>query len=159
MLQAYDLNNLPNDLNTWMMNRFLEPILYIEGGWQYWIQIDFPAWLDVNNPIQYDFRREVAPPELPNIRLDWLLNSQIQNQKATAVEIKAQTHKYSNQKFITDVNSDVQKLNNNALAAYHKLVLAVVIAPEARDILIQQPNNFFEIVNHNNQVSFLVRTW
>ena len=58
-----------------MDQRFLEPIADIEGGWEYWIQIDFPAWLDAYYVKQYDFRREVGGI-MPKARIDWVLNNQ-----------------------------------------------------------------------------------
>lgn len=156
-MQAYNLDALKGDLENWMMNRFLEPILYIEGGWEYWIQIDFPAWLDVEKTTQYDFRREVMGV-LQNARLDWLLNSQVnQTQpipiKPIAVEIKAQTHKYLTSRFIQDVLGDVQKLSNLG-ENYTKLMLVAVIDNSSSDELIYN-HNFKPITQYRDIVSFL----
>jgi hypothetical protein len=71
-MQAYNLDQLPINLNGWMNSRFLKPILNIEGGWEYWMQIDFLAWLDTSTGLQWDFRREVIEN---NVRLDWAVNT------------------------------------------------------------------------------------
>lgn len=151
-MQAYDFNSLATDLQDWMTNRFLEPILNIEGGWEYWVQIDFPVWLDVNNTTQYDFRREVMGV-IQNARLDWLVNSQVNGGKVTAVEIKAQTHKYVNNRFIPDVLSDVQKLSGLG-QNYTKLMLAAVIDPVADSTLTEQ-HGFVPVAQYRDTVKFL----
>jgi hypothetical protein len=155
-MQAYDFNLFPNDLQNWMMTRFLDPILSIEGGWEYWIQIDFPAWLDVNYNTQYDFRREVTGI-LPSGRLDWLVNSQGFGGQLTAVEIKAQTHKYQNTPFVQDVLKDIEKLSALDLS-YTKIMLAAVIDNGAYSILTTQ-YGFAPIAQYNDTVKFLARGW
>lgn len=154
-MQAYDLNSISTDLQNWMTNRFLDPILDIEGGWEYWIQIDFPAWLDVNHSTQYDFRREVTGI-LQRGRLDWLVNSQGFGGHLTAVEIKAQTHKYANNRFIPNVLEDVQKLSGLD-QNYKKIMLAAVIDSVADDTLTAQ-QGFVPIAQYSNTVKFLALT-
>ena len=119
------LKSFGNDLSVWMEHRFQLPILSIEGGWEYWIQIDFPAWLDLYYSKQFDFRREFPYPN-QNYRVDWLVNSEVVGPPRTYVEIKAQTHKYPNKKFISDVQKDYEKLKklDKKIA---KITLAVVI--------------------------------
>ncbi|OON67518.1 hypothetical protein B0919_16945 [Hymenobacter sp. CRA2] len=76
-MQQYHVDALATDIEKRMKTRFLSPILDIEGGWEYWIQIDFPVYLDVFHSTQYDFRREVAHMFGYGGRLDWVLNSQL----------------------------------------------------------------------------------
>ncbi|MEQ6890451.1 hypothetical protein ABE957_17390 [Halomonas sp. CS7] len=154
-LQAYDFSALSTDLQDWMARRFLEPIVNIEGGWEYWVQIDFPAWLDVNNATQYDFRREVTGV-IQNARLDWLVNSQVPGGHVTAVEIKAQTHKYVNSRFLADVLSDVQKLSGLG-RNYNKLMLAAVIDPAVEETLTGQ-HGFVPVAQYGGTVRFLALT-
>ena len=156
MLQAYDFNSFATDLQNWMTNRFLSPILNIEGGWEYWIQIDFPAWLDVNYTTQYDFRREVTGVLPSGGRLDWLVNSQGYGGVLTAVEIKAQTHKYVNNRFISDVLGDVQKLKVLS-QNYNKIMLAAVIDPNVYNVLTGQ-HDFVPIASFSDTVKFLALT-
>lgn len=152
-MHAYDFDKLAHDLDRWMTSRFLPPILDIEGGWEYWVQIDFPAWLDVSDHVQYDFRREVGGV-LPSGRLDWLVNSQGVGGQLTAVEIKAQTHKYLNQRFIADALADVHKLA--ALGGnYNALMLAAAIDPAVVDQLTQR-HGFGLLVTYAQKVAFLV---
>ena len=153
-MEAYDFNSLATDLQNWMTSRFLNPILDIEGGWEYWIQIDFPAWLDIYHKCQYDFRREV-PGVLSNARLDWLVNSQVGGQ-LTAVEIKAQTHKYLDDRFISEVLADVGKL---AVLdhGFHKIMLAAVISPSASARLTAEhlQGRFVPIARFSDTIQFL----
>lgn len=120
-MNPYDLNRLSSDLQDWIQARFIAPIVNIEGGWEYWIQIDFPCWLDVSFGVQFDFRREVSG--IATGRLDWLINDA--GGTRTAVEIKAQTHKYLTAKFLADVQGDIVKLGTVANA--NKLMLAVAV--------------------------------
>lgn len=145
------------DLSKWMTQRFQLPILSIEGGWEYWIQIDFPAWLDLNYSTQFDFRREFRYPD-QNYRVDWLVNSQVSGPSRTYVEIKAQTHKYPNKNFILDVQKDYEKLAklDKKIA---KITLAAVIDQGAFEGL--ERNKFKQIAfwrPRNDKVSFLSRT-
>ncbi len=157
-MQPYDFNGLGPDIQNWMMSRFLEPILYIEGGWEYWIQIDFPAWLDNYHATQFDFRREVTGV-LANARLDWLANSQGDEGQQTAVEIKAQTHKYQTAPFIRDVLADVRKLsglNQN----YEKIMLAAVIDRDTVTALMRRGQGpSFHSIAHIGGVNFLSKSW
>ncbi|MCP5095869.1 MAG: hypothetical protein GY943_09975 [Chloroflexi bacterium] len=154
-MQLYHFDTFPTDLQNWITNRFLEPILNIEGGWEYWIQIDFPAWIDVHYNTQYDFRREVSGV-LPGSRLDWLVNSQVGGEQPTAVEIKAQTHKYLNNRFISDVLADVQKLSGLG-GNYKKIMLAAVTDPTVYNTLTGQ-HGFVPIAQYGNIVSLLALT-
>lgn len=152
MLTIYNFDSLMNDLGTWLDERLLEPILNIEGGWEYWIQIDFPAWLDTHYQTQYDFRREVTGI-LQNGRIDWLVNSQQDPpHPPTAVEIKAQTHKYLQNTFVTDVATDVNKLATLG-ANYNKVMLVATIDGPTYDSLIGQ--NFTELGRYQDKVAFL----
>lgn len=155
-MQPYDFNSLPTDIQNWMGARFLNPILDIEGGWEYWVQIDFPAWLDVTKNAQYDFRREVRNV-LQKGRLDWLVNSQGFGGQQTAVEIKAQTHKYQNSVFLKDVLKDIAKISTLG-QGYTKLMLAAVIDPTIYDVLTQQ-HQFVPIATYSDTVKFLTLTW
>src|SRR5690606_13252116 len=144
----YNINMLPQDLTGWMQQRFLQPIVNIEGGWEYWFQIDFPAWLDFYYKRQFDFRREVIGI-LPNGgRLDWLVNSQGSDRILSAFELKAQTHKYQNDKFVDDVLSDVAKLNKLD-QTYLKVTLAAVIDDNSENALIQK--NFAIIAKYPHE--------
>lgn len=100
------MQNLGGDVYNWLGARLLEPILYIEGGWEYWLQIDFPAWLDVSTGQQYDFRREYT---IENVRLDWMVNETVGG-NVFAVNLKAQTTKYVTSKLVSDVKKDIAKL-------------------------------------------------
>ena len=151
-VQTYNFENFSRDLSAWLRNRLLKPILYVEGGWEYWVQIDFPAWIDIRDNVQYDFRREVSGI-LPNGRLDWLVNQN--SSSPTAIEIKAQTHKYPNSKFVTDVMNDVAKLSTLP-STYQKGVLAAVIDAGAYNSLIQK--GFKELFTLDTEVAFLLYT-
>ena len=100
------MNNLGGDVHNWLGARLLEPILYIEGGWEYWLQIDFPAWLDISTGQQYDFRREYT---IGNVRLDWIVNETVGG-NVFAVNLKAQTTKYVTSKLVSEVKKDIAKL-------------------------------------------------
>lgn len=132
-MSPYNIDDLPKNLTAWLYARLLQPILSIEGGWEYWFQIDFPAWMDTQYKTQYDFRREVT---LPGVRLDWLINSNSMGQVPVAVEIKAQTHKYKNDVFEKDVLDDIEKLKG-LKGNYIKLMLAAVIDDKMKNRLIQ----------------------
>lgn len=151
IMQDYNIfTSFKTDLDQWMKARFLEPILSIEGGWEYWLQIDFPAWLDVTKQNQYDFRREVSGV-VEGSRLDWLLNSQVTGSTPTAVEIKAQTHKYLNTTFISNVKTDVDKLSTLG-DKYNKLMLAAVIDQKLYDEF--EKNTNFELLLNQGTVAF-----
>lgn len=155
-MQPYDIfNSFQTDLQKWMKDRFLAPILNIEGGWEYWLQIDFPAWLDVNYNTQYDFRREVSGV-VGGGRLDWLLNSQVAGSIPTAVEIKAQTHKYLNTRFKSDVKADVDKLSTLG-DQYKKIMLAAVIDNELYKEF-KESQNFELLLQYQDIVAFFVGT-
>ncbi|HMS98175.1 MAG TPA: hypothetical protein PKA12_05490 [Saprospiraceae bacterium] len=132
-MNPYNIDDLPKNLTAWLYARLLQPILYIEGGWEYWFQIDFPAWMDVVDKTQYDFRREVI---LPGVRLDWLINSNSIGQIPVAVEIKAQTHKYKNDVFEKDVMEDIEKLKG-LKGKYEKMMIAAVIDEKMKKRLIE----------------------
>lgn len=155
-MKVYDVNKLGSNLKTWMGQRFLDPILNVEGGWEYWIQIDFPAWLDVYNNQQYDFRREVAGV-VAGGRLDWLINSQISGKKQTAVEIKAQTPKYDSKKFLSDVETDLNKLSTLG-GAYRKIMLTAVTDGALKSELITR-HDFVEMFTYGSSVTFMKRDW
>lgn len=151
-MQAYDFNRIAADIEAWIGERLLEPILYFEGGWEYWVQIDFPAYLDVTHHAQFDFRREVAGI-LPGARLDWLINSQVQPQNPIAVEIKAQTHKYRTADFLRDVQADVDKLQNLP-AQYAARMLAVAVDPNAVAQLVER--GFVALYQYQHEVAFMM---
>ncbi len=148
-MQTYNLTNLPTNLQGWMNTRFLEPILDIEGGWEYWMQIDFPAWLDSSTGQQWDFRREVP---VGNVRLDWAINTTGLGQK-TGVNLKAQTPKYLTNKFLADVAIDVQKLQTLP-NGYNQLMIAAAVDNAAINTLTQT-NGFVPMFQYNNEISFL----
>lgn len=132
-MQPYDIDDFPKNLTDWLYARLLKPILFIEGGWEYWFQIDFPAWVDIKYNVQFDFRREVT---MPGVRLDWLINSNTMGKVPVAVEIKAQTHKYKNDVFEKDVLEDIDKLKQ-LKGNYKKMMLAAVIDEKMKNRLIQ----------------------
>ena len=135
MLQPYLFESqFTDDLSQWMEARFLVPILDQEWGWEYWIQIDFLAWIDSVNRIQYDFRREVSRI-IEGTRLDWLINSNSPAYTPIAVQIKAQTPKYVNSKFIADVKKDIANLQKLP-GKNNKAMLAAVVDGGAETALI-----------------------
>lgn len=122
-MEPYILANLPADFGRWLAARFLKPILNVEGGWEYWIQIDFPSWLDAMTGRTFDFRREYTEGD---VRLDWIVNATL-GTNVTAINIKAQTHKYQTTRLLADVDKDVAKLRQlvgNTVA--RKMIVAVV---------------------------------
>lgn len=130
-MEPYNLLELGTHLEAWKQMRLLAPVLSIEGGWESWLQVDFPVWLDVAFATQYDFRREVQEQ---GKRLDWIINS---TTGRAAVEIKAQTHKFPNSAFLAAVQGDVGKLAQ--LAGFdHKLMLAAVIDDGLKDTLVHE---------------------
>lgn len=145
-MQSYDFDNLPADMQQWMNNRFLNPIAYQNYGWEYWIQIDFIAWLDLHYsqgapaPVQFDFQREIPRG---GVRLDWLANENTAG-PTTALEIKAQTLKRSTADFIQAVQDDVNKLGGVAGMA-NRLMIAGVVSQDAKDELNRM--NFVPLTN------------
>ncbi len=154
-MTGYNVNNLGSNLATWMNQRFLHPILNFEGGWEYWLQIDFPAWIEANSGQQYDFRREVSGV-IAGGRIDWLINSNVSGKKQTAVEIKAQTPKYENNRFLSGVKTDIDKLSN-LTGAYRKIMLAAITDPALRSTLIS--HDFAELFTYQESVAFMKRDW
>jgi hypothetical protein len=135
------------DLQNWIGARFLAPILNIEGGWEYWIQIDFPCWLDVSFGVQFDFRREVAGVATGG-RLDWLINSQGVGGARTAVEIKAQTHKYLTATFLADIQRDINKLQTVGGGTNRLMLAAACDDAAATALTTQQFLNLFYLPNN-----------
>ncbi|HEX2207616.1 MAG TPA: hypothetical protein VHG93_08020 [Longimicrobium sp.] len=142
-MEPYDLDLLRHDLAAWMEARFLEPIAYVEGGWEYWIQIDFVAWLDNEKHTVYDFRREIPAQ---GGRLDWVINSGYP-ESLTAIEIKAQTPKYKTDAFVADVWADVVWLAGLDGFA-HRGMLAAAVDAKAAELL--EGLGFQRIVLVNN---------
>ncbi len=132
------------------------PILNLEGGWEYWVQIDFPPWLDITYNVQFDYRREVTGVLPGGGRLDWLINSQGVGGVLTAIEIKAQTHRYLTAAFVADVRADVAKLQTLG-AGYNRIMLAAVCDANAATILTQQ-DGFAPLVHFaGNAAAFLTK--
>lgn len=132
------------NLKDWINNRFFEQIPFVEGGWEYWIQIDFVAWIDKKSGQQFDFRREVM---LPGIRVDWFVNSNSKDIEInpTAIEIKAQTPKYLKDRFIADVQKDIEKLKMLP-DKYSKIMLAAVIDKSTAEALSELSEIIFRQV-------------
>ncbi|WP_435103597.1 hypothetical protein [Arhodomonas sp. AD133] len=152
-MEPYDITRLPSDLPAWLSDRLLEPILYVEGGWEYWLQIDFPSWLDVKSGMQYDFRREVT---VGSVRLDWLINDNSFNAEHWAVELKAQTHKYPMDRFVRAVKADLDKLSRLDRGAFEPLMVAAAIDETTYDALVTQLG-FTDICQWGSQVAFVWR--
>lgn len=152
MTTAYDVNGLPANLNTWMNQRFLMPILNIEGGWEAWMQIDFPAWLDTTYNQQYDFRREV-PFVNPNGRVDWLINSA--HPPPTGVELKAQTHKYLTSTLLVDVAADVNKLTQWKASGQITYALSIVAAIDPNAVQQLSQRGFVQWFVYQEVVTFM----
>lgn len=122
-MKNYDIRRLGRDMDAWLQARFMSPILNIEGGWEYWIQIDFPCWLDAMADEPFDIRREYVES---GVRLDWMMNATSQ-MNMVAVNIKAQTHKYQTDRLLKDVRADVVKLEGIAdRSIARKMIVAVV---------------------------------
>lgn len=130
-LQRYSIEqDLPTAIPNWMHTRFLKEILDLVGGWEHWIQIDLPAWLDNTSGHQYDFQREATIHGFGKKRFDWLINAQQDPPIIpTVVEIKAQTPRYIDSVFISDVYRDFAKLSELG-DGYKKYVLLAVMSPE-----------------------------
>ena len=159
-MKVYDFQNFEEDLEKWMHTRFLDPILNIEGGWEHWIQIDFPAWLDGEakskdpSAIPYDFRREVSIPS-EHVRLDWLVNSQPNSPVIpTALEIKAQTPKYLNKNFVVNVRRDVTKLLDLDLDCDKIMLIAVI---DDRTSTYFTERGFDTLLVYNDALHFLMK--
>ena len=159
----YEYRNLGTDLSNWLQARFIAPIINIDGGWEYWVQIDFPCWLDSTTGKQFDFRREVAGlyPADPSARADWLINATSDERQAaspvTAVEIKAQTKSYVTSKLLRDVAADVTKLqtlqgrNVNGAAIETRIMLVAICDQSAQQPLVDKG---FVRLTHGNDFSF-----
>ncbi len=132
------LKKFQTDLHGWFKERFLYPILDIEGGWEYWVQIDFPAYIDVSHNCQYNFRREIS---YNGIRVDWLINGETRN--PIAVELKCQTHKYLNRNFLSDVQKDIESLKQWP-HDYHKVSIAATVDPHVAEALKRE--NFIPLL-------------
>jgi len=130
-MQAYDFNRLGADMDRWMNQRFMDPIAYQNYGWEYWIQIDFIAWLDQSYGAQFDFQREIP---WGGSRLDWLANQNSPGTPLTGLEIKAQTIKAKASDFVASVDSDVAKLQAMAGLA-QKMMIVGVVSPEVQQAL------------------------
>lgn len=133
-LAPLDPEYLPGFLARWFPARMLEPILSVEGGWEYWIQIDFPAWLDVDTGQQYDVRREQPGPD--GTRIDWVFNGISGGGPLTACELKAQSRTYTASSFTRAVAVDVAKLQLLSAPYQQRLMIAAVIDQAAYDGLI-----------------------
>lgn len=157
-MTPYDPNRLGTDIPMWMHNRFLQPILSIEGGWEYWLQIDFPAWLDNTYGVQYDFRREVVMRN-PLGRIDWLINATLPGGHSEGVQLKAQTHKYLSNAFVTDVLEDYRKVDQwqRGGEISRGAILAAAIDPGAVDQLVRH-HGFMILSQYRDLVAFLIRT-
>lgn len=154
---AYDATKLVDDLKAWMGQRFQPPILTVEGGWEYWMQIDFPAWLDVSRKQQFDVRREISLPTMR--RLDWVFNSTLSGLQPWAVELKAQTSKYPSAQFVTNALADVAKLATLDAAKYPKrLSIAVTCDDNSYGELVKPANGYVEKFRlADNSAAFLFR--
>lgn len=137
-MEPYDFSHLGADMQNWMEQRFMQPIAFQNFGWEYWIQIDFIAWLDASTGLQYDFQREIVRG---NVRLDWLANANSAG-PLTALEIKAQTLKRSSEAFVADVESDVAKLATVG-GMDNRIMVAGVVSQDAADALVAR--NFVPI--------------
>jgi hypothetical protein len=152
-MQPYDIAHLAKDMKDWLAARFMAPILYVEGGWEYWIQIDFPCWLDTGVAEPYDFRREYA---VDGVRLDWIVNATA-GKKIVAVNIKAQSHKYLTSKLLADVNSDIVKLKSIKDKSIARKMIVAVVDQNAEQALLQEgfkkiydaPDNSFGIMSQD----------
>ncbi|MEL7533413.1 MAG: hypothetical protein AAFN10_19020 [Bacteroidota bacterium] len=132
MPTPYVIQDFNKDLQGWITNRFLPTIPDVEGGWEYWIQIDFIAFIDAIYKIQFDFRREVP---IDGGRLDWLINSNTQDAVPYAVEIKAQTPKYLAAKLLKDVADDIKKLESLG-PKYRRIMLVAIIDQDTQEQLV-----------------------
>lgn len=146
-MNPYDFfAHFTNDLQQWFAARFLPAILNFEGGWEYWMQIDFPAWLDGRDGVQYDFRREISAY---GSRVDWLINSNSTNQVLVAVELKNQTAKTPNGTFVANIKGDIESLAKwpdtyvklSIVAAVDRAVVSDLYGMDYQ--LIASPNNVF----------------
>lgn len=111
-MNSYNPAHLATDLATWMKARFQPATSAVEGGWEYWIQIDFMSWL--NTQAVLDVRREV---QIGASRADLFLNygtgigvAPLPAFPQCWVEIKAQGAKYPNDTFVADVQADIDKM-------------------------------------------------
>jgi hypothetical protein len=149
-VEPYDIERMPADLRAWMDARFLTPILNIEGGWENWMQIDFPTWLDAQTGRQLDIRRE-QPLERPGGRVDWLINGTV------GVELKAQTHKTTRGRFLEGVREDVNKLSRwtDRGELETGIALAAAIDEHTRQALAN--GGFVEWFRYADLVVFMVR--
>ena len=126
------LTNFNDDLQEWMEHRFLNPILIQGDGWESWIQIDFPAYLDTRDEKRYDIRP--GYPITEQNHLAWLINSRIDGQPS-AIEIKAQTYKTPTDIFLQAVKNDVKVLKT---LGGQRIMLCAVADPGAAEKLEQQ---------------------
>ena len=137
-MRSYDFfGRVATDTGNWLTQRFMAPIPWQEWGWEYWWQIEFPAWLDASQGAaegeQYDFRREVTI-EGAGVRVDWLINS-LTTTSPVAVNLKAQTVKSIQSSFLNSVNEDIQKLKRLPKDIPAVMMVAVIDAGTEQELI------------------------
>ena len=156
-MSLYKFMLLGQDLKLWMNLRMYPVIPYIEGGWEKWMQVDFPAYLDDRDGVQYEFRREYNIDN--EFYLDWLVNES-DNNDSIAIELKCQSAKNfkNNKKFAEAVQNDIKKLQElQKIKRFgHYVMLAGAIDEGALTYLQQlKMSQIATVRNKNYMVSFL----
>ena len=102
--------NLSNDLKNWTLLRMYPQIPLSMGGWESWMQIDFPAYLLSQSP-HIDVVRE-QKYGMDQQRVDWKFNGSFNVTKQAAVEIKVQSKQtLQDTQFKQQVVNDLVKLD------------------------------------------------
>lgn len=126
-MSSYNPERLIFDLASWLPIRYQSSTSAVEGGWEYWIQIDFMSWLNLRG--LFDVRREVT---LNGSRADLFLNlgagigvPPLPRFPPAWVEIKAQGAKYLNDRFKLDVQADIAKMAGAGVPCEQYMLVAL----------------------------------
>jgi|GEM_PF-5390651 len=145
-MNSYNPAHLPNDLNVWLQSRYMSTISAVEGGWEYWMQIDFMAWLNTRQKDPYDVRREVP---MGPYRADLFLNRGPDGEEPALrvfppcwVEIKAQGAKYLNEKFKVDVQADIDKMAGAGVPCEQYMLVALSDGNLTRDPMFARGSGY-----------------
>jgi len=126
---------------AWAAARMYRPVLYIEGGWEGWLQADFLAWCNTVHDT-FPIRRECSEPFAATLehrrKVDWILNSDSTDRdRRFCIELKAQGTKYLQSDFVADVMRDLDKLRSIPATYPCTKVIFIATLENATKIAVQ----------------------
>lgn len=151
-MTSFNPDDLYRTLNAWLNSRYLRTISAVEGGWEYWIQIDYMSWLNLHNT--YDVRREVP---IGGARADLFLNFGAgigvpppQPFPPCWIEIKAQGAKYLNEAFKKAVQADIDKMAALGAGCWQYMLVALSDAGLITDPMFSEANGYIPVWQDND---------